>query len=562
MPYPTDDNRVPGSGDASQNRLNYSEQEIQQILADYGPNDRAPGKQDGAGRTADLPPESILMQPEDELFFLSPDEEDEEAPAKSVPAVSSRKSRVRPPRSQKGAVAVLMSILDGVIPHKGDRALEMVRKCVFVIALMTLVGSLSYLAYDMVFIPVSSEKLYTELSQVYDPDNPAPLPPGSEDFPFLEGMDDSFKRLYMENTDLRGWIRYGSSMKDDFLKIDYPITLGIDNKYYLTHDFYKAANKNGCVFFDQRNTIESPEDTNKITIVYGHNMASGLMFAGLNKFVSTSRGLNYIKSAPVITMNTLFEKARYKVFAVMVVNTEERDGPPFYYLNTGREFSSDDAFMRYVDEIRARSLFDFEKAVDVRADDELLVLSTCTTKSGVHFDDGRLAVVARKVRPGEDAAVDTKKITLNDEVIMPLAWYVNQKLDPHQYYIDGGFVIPTVTGGDKTGDTTASTGAGDTTGDETGTGTNTAAPPDTTAPTGPDTTANQGGGTTAAPPETTAPPDTTTAPEPTDTEPADSTTTADDPPETTTQAADPPPETTTEPQTEQTEPTAPPEPEA
>ena len=557
MSHPTDDNRVPGSGNASHNRPDSSEQEIQQILADYGPNGRAPGKQDGAGRTADLPPEAILFQPEDELIFLSPDEEDEEDPAEGVQAVSYGNPGARPRRSQKGAVAVLMSILDGVIPHKGDRVLEIVRKCVFVIALMTLVGSLSYLAYDMVFIPVSSEKLYTELSQAYDPDNPAPLPPGSDDFPFLEGMDESFKRLYMENTDLRGWIRYGSSMKDDFLKIDYPITRGIDNEYYLTHDFYKAVNKNGCVFFDQRNTIDTPADTNKLTIVYGHNMASGLMFAGLNKFVSTSRGLNYIKSAPVITMNTLFEKAQYKVFAVMVVNTEERDGPPFYYLNTGREFSSDDAFMRYVDEIRARSLFDFDKAVDVRADDELLVLSTCTTKSGVHFDDGRLAVVARKVRPGEDAAVDTKKITLNDDVIMPLAWYVNQKLDPHQYYIDGGYTIPTVSGGEETGDTTATTGTGDTTGTATGDDTTTAAPPDTTAPTGPDTTTGQGGGTTTAPP--TDPPETTTEPETTDTEPpiTDPTAEVTDPPETTTQAAEPPEETTAAPTTEQTEPPEP-----
>ena len=72
MSHPTDDNRVPGSGNASHNRPDSSEQEIQQILADYGPNGRAPGKQDGAGRTADLPPEAILFQTERIRVISSP----------------------------------------------------------------------------------------------------------------------------------------------------------------------------------------------------------------------------------------------------------------------------------------------------------------------------------------------------------------------------------------------------------------------------------------------------------------------------------------------------------
>ena len=51
MSHPTDDNRVPGSGNASHNRPDSSEQEIQQILADYGPNGRAPGSRTArAGR--------------------------------------------------------------------------------------------------------------------------------------------------------------------------------------------------------------------------------------------------------------------------------------------------------------------------------------------------------------------------------------------------------------------------------------------------------------------------------------------------------------------------------
>lgn len=69
------------------------------------------------------------------------------------------------------------------------------------------------------------------------------------------------------------------------------------------------------------------------------------------------------------------------------------------------------------------------------------MLSTCNGTSQVHFDDGRTVVIARKVRPGESTSVDTSRINLNDDVIMPYAWYVNQGKEPHPYYT-GGFQIP------------------------------------------------------------------------------------------------------------------------
>ena len=341
---------------------------------------------------------------------------------------------------KKSAGQILLSILDSVIPHKGDSVLEVVRKCVFVIALMTLAGSLSYLAYDMVVIPIYSESVYNEIADMYDPTKPPILPEGAEDFDFLAGMSDSFKALYMENTDVRGFITYQTNRSDNFLNIRLPIVRGLDNEYYLTHNFYKVKEKNGCLFFDMENVIETPEDKNKVTIVYGHNMASGHMFAPLNKFLGN---IAYIRSAPVISMDTVFEQAKYKVFAVVVANVDDEDGPPFNYLVTGNYFS-DSSFLNYINEVRARSYWDFEDAVDVQADDEILVLSTCTSESAVHFDNGRLAVFARKIRPGESEDVNVNLIKKNDDVIMPLAWYLNQGLEPHPYYSDVGYVIPSI----------------------------------------------------------------------------------------------------------------------
>ena len=92
--------------------------------------------------------------------------------------------------------------------------------------------------------------------------------------------------------------------------------------------------------------------------------------------------------------------------------------------------------------MRARSIWDFENAVDIQADDELLILSTCTTVSGVHFDNGRVAVIGRKVRPGESEEVNVNLIKKNDDVIMPLAWYVNQGLEPHEFYTNPNYTVP------------------------------------------------------------------------------------------------------------------------
>ncbi len=205
-------------------------------------------------------------------------------------------------------------------------------------------------------------------------------------------MADAFKSLYLKNTELRGWLKYTDNA-NGWLNINYPVMYSGDNHKYLELDFYQTTNKNGALFFDERNRVNSADDTNRALIIYGHNMASGQMFAGLNQFLNN---IEKAKSAPVIQLDTLYERRQYKVFAVMLINNREEDGPRFDYIRT--DFADDADFMEQVANMRARSLYDYP--VEVKEDDELLILSTCTAKSGAKFDDGRLAVVARRVREG------------------------------------------------------------------------------------------------------------------------------------------------------------------
>lgn len=380
-------------------------------------------------QTGDKAPEESPAPPD---IFSEGEERPEAEPAAS-PAPVSEEAAV--PAKRK-PLDVCLGLLENVIPKKGDAPLELVRKCVFLVALIVLIGSVAYIINDMVIIPNNNANMYNSLKELYDPDGPVVPEDKYKDFDYPEGMDDAFKNLYPINTDLRGWISYHANAQTDFLKIDYPIVCSADNKDYLYEDFYhNKNNKNGALFFDYRNKIESPESHNRVTIVYGHNMASGQMFSGINKFINS---VYNVRSAPLITMNTLYHRNQYKVFAIVMADEDEKDNRfRLNYLRT--VFNDDTDFMNHIDILRAHSLYDFN-SVDVRADDDLLILSTCTNRSVL--ENGRIAVVARRVRDGESGTVDTRLIEANADVIMPKHWYEKQKQELHPFYLDENYTIP------------------------------------------------------------------------------------------------------------------------
>lgn len=86
----------------------------------------------------------------------------------------------------------------------------------------------------------------------------------------------SFDELRKVNEDIVGWI----NMKDTM--IQYPIVQSRDNAFYLTRNYLKNDTRAGSIFMDYRNDVlhESPN-----TVVYGHRMRDGSMFAGLTNYL-------------------------------------------------------------------------------------------------------------------------------------------------------------------------------------------------------------------------------------------------------------------------------------
>ena len=80
--------------------------------------------------------------------------------------------------------------------------------------------------------------------------------------------------LSILNPDYIGWIRI------DGTAIDYPIVQGTDNVKYLTTTFMGKRNPSGTIFLDS----ECTNGFNGFSLLHGHNMRDGSMFAGLHSF--------------------------------------------------------------------------------------------------------------------------------------------------------------------------------------------------------------------------------------------------------------------------------------
>lgn len=113
-----------------------------------------------------------------------------------------------------------------------------------------------------------------------------------------------FKKLKQINNNTMGWI------KIDETNIDYPILQATDNNYYLKKNIYKQTSTSGSIYLDYRNNKFN--DTN--TIIYGHNMKNGTMFAELKKIYEGKIQNNIIK------IQTETEERTYKVISTYIVD--------------------------------------------------------------------------------------------------------------------------------------------------------------------------------------------------------------------------------------------------
>ena len=164
------------------------------------------------------------------------------------------------------------------------------------------------------------------------------------DFNYLLKIDsDTVGYLSIDNTD-----------------INYPVVRTTDNNYYLNHSFDKTKNVAGWIFMDSNN---KDIKTDKNTVIYGHNMKDGSMFGKLKLLKKNNSNTIYYYDSS--------NKYEYRVFSIYEINEED------YYINT--VFNSDKDYLKFIQTIAKRSMYDYEFDIDVN--DNIITLSTCTSGS-------------------------------------------------------------------------------------------------------------------------------------------------------------------------------------
>ncbi len=188
------------------------------------------------------------------------------------------------------------------------------------------------------------------------------IPEPIEDDPNVELLEQiNLEALREVNPDVIGWIMIPDS------KINYPLMQGTDNDYYLKHTWEKRNNAVGSIFMEHQN---NPDLTDFNTIVYGHNMNNGSMFASLRKFSTES----YRKARPYVYIVSDQGVYRYEIFSFYKA--------PVDSIAYGLSFQKENTKIEFLLESKRSS--DAETGVIPAPTDRILTLSTCSGGGYTH----------------------------------------------------------------------------------------------------------------------------------------------------------------------------------
>ena len=164
-----------------------------------------------------------------------------------------------------------------------------------------------------------------------------------------------FNSLLAQNSQVVGWIYSPNTV------ISYPVLKGGDNDYYLHHTLTGAENASGSIFMD---AVCEPDLSGDNTILYGHNMRDGSMFALIDDYIDPA----FCEAHPFFYLNTPTQNYRVDIFAGFTTDPES-----FVYTTA---FGEESDFAAYLNTLR--SLSDFSVPTELSSSDRILTLSTCT----------------------------------------------------------------------------------------------------------------------------------------------------------------------------------------
>ncbi len=170
-----------------------------------------------------------------------------------------------------------------------------------------------------------------------------------------------FEELTSLNSDLYAWIRIPGTV------IDYPVAQSsyADDNYYLHHNYLGNYEFAGTIYSQRHNTKFFID---RVTVLYGHNMLNGSMFAGLHNFSDPE----FFEENQYIYIYIDGHILTYQIFAAYEYDNR-------HILNSF-EFHKDEVYSQYLNDClnphSANSIV--REGVELDINDRIITLSTCT----------------------------------------------------------------------------------------------------------------------------------------------------------------------------------------
>ena len=245
------------------------------------------------------------------------------------------------------------------------------KKFICILLILALLAVLGYCLWQIVGITdeyQAGEQAYEELEQYIVMPETVPVETTdteetveAETAPVqIQWPEVDFEALAQVNRDIVGWIYVPGTV------INYPVVQGADNEYYLKHLFNGKTNSSGCIYLD---CGAEGDFTSMNSVLHGHHMKNGSMFAGICKYKDQS----YFDEHPTAILLTPDGNYQVEFFSGYVCEVTA----------DAWDYDFDEAWL---DKRIRSSCFDAE--VTPTMDDRILTLSTCSYE----FKDARFVL--------------------------------------------------------------------------------------------------------------------------------------------------------------------------
>lgn len=165
--------------------------------------------------------------------------------------------------------------------------------------------------------------------------------------------------LAEENEHIYAWIHIPGT------NVDYPMVQHPENvNYYLDHNLDHSSGLPGCIYTENYN---SKDFTDPNTVIYGHNMKNGSMFASLHNFEDKA----FFEENRFAYIYTPDRVLVYEIFAAYEFSN--------IHLMLSFDFNSKESFELYLGGIREINDMNAHQReeTEVTGDDRIISLSTC-----------------------------------------------------------------------------------------------------------------------------------------------------------------------------------------